>query len=108
MEPDAHLAAGPVLRINRGQQTAFLDDRPLALTGTEYRLLACLAAAPGRTFTRDELMATAIAGGAVVVARAIDQHIYGLRRKLRPLRVIHTVRGVGYCYEEPPRTTAQP
>lgn len=89
---------GPALRIDAGRQEAFVGAQPLSLTKTEFRLLECLLAAPGRGFSRAELMAAAIAGGAVVLERTIDQHVCGLRRKLRPLDVIRTVRGVGYCY----------
>lgn len=93
------------IRTDGGQHVAYLGDRRLDLTGTEYRLLECLMRAPEKTFTRQELVEAVIAGGAVVLERTIDQHVYKLRRKLRPLDVIHTVRGAGYRWTGAP--TAQ-
>ena len=77
----------------------------MELTATEFDLLALMAAAPGRVFTRSQLLeaihgVTVEAGG-----RAIDSHIKNLRRKLQPATrsadVIETVHGVGYRLHEP-------
>lgn len=82
-------------RINAAQGVAQVGGREVKLTGTEIRLLACLMSEPGRTFRRQELLDAAIAGGAIVMSRTIDQHIYTLRRKIGPAW-IETVRSVGY------------
>jgi len=70
----------------------------LALTLTEFRLLAQLARAPRRVFSRAELMATCLPEGDTL-ERTVDSHISKLRRKLEDLGVEGIpvgVRGVGY------------
>jgi DNA-binding response OmpR family regulator len=90
----------PPIRIDVAQRTAHVGDRQVKLTQTELRLLVCLFAEPGRTFSRQELMEAAIAGGAIVLPRTIDQHVAGLRRKIGPA-LIETVRGAGYQFRAP-------
>jgi two-component system alkaline phosphatase synthesis response regulator PhoP len=81
-----------------------VGDRAVELTATEFDLLVRMAAAPGRVFTRGQLLET-IHGVAVDAGeRAIDAHIKNLRRKVeadphRP-RLLVTVHGVGYRLAE--------
>ncbi len=76
-----------------------LDGKPLALTLTEFRLLAALAAANGRVLTRNQLMDQAIGLDVIVTDRNIDVHVTMLRHKLGKARdCIQTVRGVGYKF----------
>ncbi|MGD9224071.1 MAG: response regulator transcription factor [Desulfobacteraceae bacterium] len=80
-------------------------DRPVELTPHEYALLKALMSAPGRTFTRDELLDRLYPEGeAVVIERVVDVHIGKLRHKIeldpsRP-RYIYTVRGIGYRFAD--------
>lgn len=103
-EPDAE--PGQIIehldvRIDRLRHQAFVKDRPLDLTPTEFRLLECLLRQPGRAFSRFHLMDAAIREGADVLERTIDVHIKSLRRKLEPAdELIETVRGVGYRFRE--------
>ena len=77
------------------------------LTPSEFELLACLMAAPGRAFSRlellDRMQGTAFEG----YERTIDVHIRNLRTKIEPdpdrLRYIETVYGVGYRFAPPER-----
>lgn len=92
------LAVKAVLRLDSVQRQALLDDRELPLTGTEFRLLACLSSQPGRVWSRKELLAAGIAGEAKVLERTIDVHIRALRAKLGDFDSIETVRRVGYRY----------
>jgi len=93
------LKAGPLL-IDQQRYMVELDGKPLALTLTEFRLLAALAAANGRVLTRNQLMDQAIGLDVVVTDRNIDVHITMLRRKLGKAReCIQTVRGVGYRFD---------
>lgn len=90
------------LRLDLGLHRAFrTGDAPpaaLDLTSHEFRLLYYLATRPGRTVTRDELVADVWSVEAVC-ERTVDTHMSNLRRKLGPLgRRIHTVRGVGYRF----------
>jgi DNA-binding response OmpR family regulator len=73
---------------------------PIDLTATEFALLAAMARAPGRVFTRAQLL-DAIHGVAFEsYERAIDAHVKNIRRKLEPdprrPRALLTVYGVGY------------
>jgi two-component system, OmpR family, response regulator RegX3 len=88
------------LRLDVNRHAATIDERPLQLTPSEYRLLTLLASEPGRVFTREELVRHLWQSDFLGDRRAIDVHISNLRRKLEPnprepLRLI-TVRGAGY------------
>jgi len=73
-------------------------DVPLTLT--EFKLLATLASAPGRVFTR-ELLLERIQGEAYIDERNIDVHVRSIRKKLgEDSNYIVTVRGVGYKFKE--------
>jgi two-component system response regulator MprA len=70
-----------------------------ALTPTEFRLVAALAARPGAVVRRAELVATAWPDGAIVHDNTLDQYLARIRRKLRSIEAeaaIATVHGVGY------------
>ena len=88
------------VRIDRVRHRAFVRERELELTPTEFRLLECLLRQPGRAFSRPQLMDMAIGEGAIVLERTIDVHVKTLRRKLGTADLIETVRGVGYRFRE--------
>lgn len=70
----------------------------LALTLTEYRLLACLANQPRRCFSRSDLVEACLPESDAL-DRVIDSHLSKLRRKLQLAGcgdLIETVRGIGY------------
>lgn len=73
------------------------------LTPVEFRLLACLLEAPGRVYSREQLMRAAYTDHRVVSDRTIDTHVKNLRRKLTdPAGVeppIQSVYGVGYRFD---------
>ena len=81
-----------------------LKDRPIQLTPHEYKLLHALMVSPGRVFTRDELLGHLYPRGEAVIDRVIDVHIGKLRQKIEEdpsnPRLILTVRGIGYQFEE--------
>jgi len=98
-EPEDQITHGNV-RIDRIRHRAFVDDRELDLTPTEFRLLEIMLKSPGRAFTRQQLMDGSIGEGAVVLERTIDVHVKTLRRKMGEIELIETVRGVGYRLKE--------
>jgi two-component system response regulator MprA len=74
-------------------------DGEIALTPTEFRLLACLMRASGGVVRRRELVAAGWPAGAYVAENTLDQYVAKLRRKLvsaKSARQLTTVRGVGY------------
>jgi len=62
---------------------------------SDAELLATLASAPGRVFTRDELLDRVWGRDYLGTPRTVDQHVAQLREKLGP-GWIETVRGRGY------------
>jgi two-component system response regulator MprA len=87
------------LRLDPVTHAASCGDREIALTPTEFRLLAALAANPSAVVRRRELVRSAWPEGAIVYDNTLDQYVARLRRKLRDLGAdasIVTVRGVGY------------
>jgi two-component system phosphate regulon response regulator PhoB len=80
-----------------------VDGQPVELTLAEFRLLAALAARPGRVFARARLVQEITAGGYQISERNVDVHVAALRRKLGPSGdMISTVRGIGYKFKEEP------
>jgi DNA-binding response OmpR family regulator len=77
----------------------------IAATPGEFAVLACMAASPGRAFTRPQLLERASDLGREATGRTIDVHVMNLRRKIEPEptrpRYLLTVYGVGYKLAEP-------
>jgi DNA-binding response OmpR family regulator len=89
----------PPLLLNTVKHEARLNDAPLSLTATEYRLLHFLMEHPERIFTRPQLLAQISAHKNSVTGRNIDVHVRSLRRKLGAhAALIDTARGVGYRF----------
>ncbi|MEU3269297.1 response regulator transcription factor [Saccharomonospora sp. NPDC006951] len=88
------------LVLDRQRHEVTLAGTPLDCTPAEFRLLAVLAAEPGRVFSRGQLLSHAFGTDKFITERTIDVHVMNLRRKLepdprRPVRLL-TVYGVGY------------
>jgi two-component system response regulator BaeR len=100
----AALAHGTGLVLDESAWRATLDGHPLDLTAVEFKLLAVLAAHPGRIYSRDQLMDQMYRDERVVADRTVDSHVKKLRRKIADIvpseEFIHSVYGVGYCYED--------
>ena len=97
------IRAGDVT-IDKRRLAVTVGAREVALTPTEFELLATLARHPGRVFTRAQLL-DAIRGTEVEsYDRAIDAHVKNVRRKLEAdpqhPRYLLTVHGVGYKFGE--------
>lgn len=96
---DDTIVAGE-LTLDRGTYQASVPGGRVALTPTEFEILATLASQPGRIFSRQQLLRAARGVAFESYERAIDSHIRNLRRKLEavagPHRFIVTVHGVGY------------
>jgi DNA-binding response OmpR family regulator len=75
------------------------DGEVVHLTPTEFDLIAFLAAAPDRVFTREELLAEVWGYEVASGGRAVDSHVRAVRRKLGT-NLIRTVHGVGYALVE--------
>jgi two-component system OmpR family response regulator len=78
------------------------DGQPVPLTPTEFKVLAVLAGAPDKVFTREELVSKALGYDFEGYERSVDAHVKNLRRKIeddpRQPRFIQTIYGVGYRF----------
>ncbi|MEL6106552.1 MAG: response regulator transcription factor [Planctomycetota bacterium] len=87
--------------VDRRRFVVTVDDEPLRLTKSEFRLLDTLIRQPGRAFGRSELVDAALGEDTVVLDRTIDVHVRALRKKMGDAAdLIETVRGVGYRFRE--------
>lgn len=95
------LSVGPVT-LDRNRHEVTVDGQSVAVTATEFRVLATLMAARGRVLDREQLIDSVIGTGVAVTQRTIDVHVAALRKKLGSAASwIHTIRGVGYAFRVP-------
>ena len=94
------------LTLDEATRRAAVNGNALELTRVEFDLLACLLGAPGRVFTRAQLIDRVWGDGFAITDRTIDSHVKGLRRKVveagGDAGLVETVRGVGYRVSDRP------
>ena len=91
------------LSLNPGSREVARGDRQIALTRTEYSLLELLMRRSGRVVARESLIEAVWGFDSEVRNNTLDAFIRLLRDKVdsaRESKLIHTVRGVGYCLRE--------
>jgi len=90
------------LDIDLARREATVDSSPVELTSLEFDLLAALTSAPGRVFTRRQLIERVWGWDFFGDDRIVDVHIRNIRKALGDPadtpRFIGTVRGVGYKF----------
>mgnify|MGYP000066599998 CR=1 FL=1 len=90
------------LTIDGDRHLARYKGQPLDLTPVEFALLNALYTAPGRVFSREQLMDRMYSDYRVVSDRAVDTHVKNLRKKIAQKlpgqEIISTVYGVGYKF----------
>lgn len=95
--------AAPVLHIDADGRRALLHGQALALTPSEFEVLAALARRPGQVFTRAHLLELLRQDDLEVTERAIDSHVKNLRRKIDAaapgLEPIRSIYGLGYRFD---------
>lgn len=98
----APLAVGPlVMDVERHQ--VMVRGQTVELTKKEFDLLHCLLENKGRVLTREALLDAVWGFDFVGETNSVDVYIRFLRSKLDDafgLKLIHTVRGVGYVIKE--------
>ncbi|MDX1613381.1 MAG: response regulator transcription factor [Candidatus Promineifilaceae bacterium] len=84
-----------------------VGQRTVDLTPSEFSILITLMRAPGRTFSRLELLEQLQDGAYAGYERTVDVHIRRLRQKIEPdppnPRYVETVFGFGYRFAIPER-----
>lgn len=101
-EPETLSSGG--IRVERDSHIVMVHGRLANLTPSEFDLLCVLMSAPGRVFTRSELLQKLQGTDFENVERTIDVHIRNLRTKIeidpgKPV-FIETVFGVGYRFRQ--------
>jgi DNA-binding response OmpR family regulator len=95
------------LELDFERRTTRMRRKPVELTYVEFEILAALASAPGRVFTREMLLEQVWGDSTYRDPRTVDVHIRHLREKLEsdPKRpeYLFTVRNVGYRFRDADR-----
>lgn len=104
LEPAALLRRAGI-ELDQTRRSVAVEGRPITtLTPTEFDLLATLMRAPGRPFSRTQLLDAVQGDDGEAYDRTIDAHIKNLRRKIEPNpaapQYILTVFGVGYKFRD--------
>lgn len=91
------------LTLDLNAHTVTADGTRVTLTLKEFELLRLFLSAPGKVFTREQLLEQVWGTDYMGESRTVDVHIGTLRTKLGACgEYIRTVRGVGYRLEETP------
>ena len=95
------LSIGPVL-LRSASRSVVVRGEPVALTGTEFNILAALMRDAGRVVSKDTLSQAVLGRPLGPFDRSIDVHISKLRRKLGPAAdgdsLINTIHRGGYLF----------
>lgn len=94
--------------LDHGRHLVTVAGGVIDLTPSEFDLLSVLMSAPGRVFSRLDLLERLPGDNFERVERTVDAHIRNLRKKLEPEpgspRYVETVFGMGYRFR--PEATA--
>jgi len=91
------------LELDRETHRVRRGGREMHLGPTEYKLLEFLMQAPGRVFSREQLLDSVWGRDVYVDERTVDVHVGRLRKAINRGRAkdpIRTVRGAGYALDE--------
>ncbi|HEY2951577.1 MAG TPA: response regulator [Verrucomicrobiae bacterium] len=95
--PDLICIGALLVDISKHQVT--VQNRPISLTATEFKLLTVLAQRRGRVQSREQLLQDVWEYDNLIDTRTVDTHMRRLREKLGPAaKHLDTVRGVGYRF----------
>ena len=104
-EPE-RLVAGPLV-LDKSVHCLCINDEPVNLAPTEFRLLAFLLEHKGRVFSREEILRRAWTRNIHAGSRTVDVHVRRLRQVLEAhgcASMIQTVRSFGYRFVEKARS----
>lgn len=102
---DTDIVRAGILLVDTAAYRAWLAEKPLTLTQSEFEILLALARHAGQVLSRNQLLEETQGIAYEGYERSIDQHIKNLRNKFRKAggtsNMIETVYGVGYRLETP-------
>jgi DNA-binding response OmpR family regulator len=87
------------LIIDKNRREATFSGKKIELTKLEYDLLLLMAEAPGKPFSREELLNKIWGYESYPTTRTVDTHILQLRQKTSD-DYVETIRGIGYRFKE--------
>jgi two-component system phosphate regulon response regulator PhoB len=99
-DAEGTLTAGN-LSLSTVSHRVFVDDQPVEMGPTEFRLLRFLMGHPERVYSRAQLLDQVWSREVFVEERTVDVHVLRLRKLLKPYGLdgaVQTVRGVGYRF----------
>jgi len=86
-----------ILKIDLQKYEVFVNEEPIVLTATEFKLLRIFAEKQGHVYSRERLLSKLWGDDKLVINRTIDVHVKNLREKLGEAgKYIINIRGVGY------------
>jgi len=108
VSPNGRETGRPTLRVGEllldpDAHRALAGDRPLHMGPTEFRILRLFMSAPGRAWSRNQLLSAVWGDHHSVEERTVDVHIRRLRKALENsghADYIQTVRGHGYRFSD--------
>jgi DNA-binding response OmpR family regulator len=92
------------LELDRRTHRVARSGRDIALTATEFRLLACFLEHHGEVLSRSQLLSSVWGVEGDSMTNVVDVHVHHLRNKLdegSSTTLLQTIRGVGYVLREP-------
>ncbi|MDH3220438.1 MAG: response regulator [Gammaproteobacteria bacterium] len=102
LEKKDTLQLGPLL-LNASTHEIFVNEMPVEITKTEFKLLKLFLENPEKVFSREQILDAVWGVNAFLGDRTVDVHILRLRKLLKPHGVsgmIATVRGTGYRFSD--------
>ena len=100
LAPEQTSVAG-ILMLDPDKFEVRVQNKPVNLTTTEFRILHLLVSKKGRVFTRQQILDFLWGQEKAVIDKTIDVHIKNLREKLgKAGELIVNVRGIGYKIQE--------
>ncbi len=100
---EAQLQEVGAISLDSQRHEVRVDGVPTELSATEFAILRHLMSAPGRVFSRSQIIDAVRGGNYPVTERSVDVQILGLRKRLGLHgHRIETVRGVGYRLQDHP------
>ncbi|MDX1770254.1 MAG: response regulator transcription factor [Planococcaceae bacterium] len=103
-KPEQNLIKYDGYELDTQSYTLNFQNKQVALTMKEYKIIEALISYPKRTFTRDQLLLLAWDYHSTTDIRTVDSHIRNLRDKLKNAgfstdQFLHTVWGIGYKWK---------
>jgi DNA-binding response OmpR family regulator len=98
------------LSVDVGRRVVYRGTRRIDLTRREFDLLLAFVRNPDRVFSRSELLDLVWGVDRDIVPNTVETYISYLRAKVdsnEPVRLIQTLRGVGYTLRATPRAAAR-